>query len=93
VTRLVLRYWKLEPIKDVALLQVGNTPLRIAAILSGQVDGGLINVTDLERAINTGCCEVIKLDAEMLKIAEPLPGSKIFDFALQREVNKELDIK
>jgi ABC-type nitrate/sulfonate/bicarbonate transport system substrate-binding protein len=45
VTRLVLRYWKLEPIKDVALLQVGNTPSRIAAILSGQVDGRF-NPTD-----------------------------------------------
>ena len=30
VTQLVLRYWKLEPQKDVAILQVGNTPSRIA---------------------------------------------------------------
>jgi ABC-type nitrate/sulfonate/bicarbonate transport system substrate-binding protein len=42
-----------------------------------------------EREIN----EVIKTDAEMLKIAQPLSGSKIFDFALQREVNKELGVK
>lgn len=67
VTRLVLRYWKLEPIKDVALLQVGNTPSRIAAILSGQVDGGLINVTDVERAMSTGCC-VVLADLETLDI-------------------------
>jgi NitT/TauT family transport system substrate-binding protein len=67
VTRLVLRYWKLEPIKDVALLQVGNTPSRIAAILSGQVDGGLINVTDVDRVVATGCC-VILADLETLDI-------------------------
>lgn len=67
VTRLVLRYWKLEPVKDVALLQVGNTPSRIAAILSGQVDGGLIQPTDVERVINTGCCIVLS-DLEKLEI-------------------------
>jgi ABC-type nitrate/sulfonate/bicarbonate transport system substrate-binding protein len=59
VTRLVLRHLKLEPIKDVALLQVGNTPSRIAAILSGQVDGGLIQSTDVDRIIGTGCCAVL----------------------------------
>jgi ABC-type nitrate/sulfonate/bicarbonate transport system substrate-binding protein len=37
--------------------------------------------------------EVLKMDAEMLKIPEPLPISRIFDFALQREVNKELGVK
>jgi NitT/TauT family transport system substrate-binding protein len=67
VTRLVLRHWKLEPVKDVALLQVGNTPSRIAAILSGQVDGGLIQPTDVERVVNTGCCVVLS-DLEQLDI-------------------------
>lgn len=56
VTQLVLRYWKLEPQKDVAILQVGNTPSRIAAIFSGQVDGGLINPTDVGRVMTSGCC-------------------------------------
>jgi ABC-type nitrate/sulfonate/bicarbonate transport system substrate-binding protein len=59
VTRLVLRHMRLEPIKDVALLQVGNTPSRIAAILSGQVDGGLIQSTDVDRLVGTGCCAVL----------------------------------
>jgi ABC-type nitrate/sulfonate/bicarbonate transport system substrate-binding protein len=56
VTRMVLRYWGLEPIKDVPLIQVGNTPSRIAAIFSGQVDGGLINPTDVDRIVASGCC-------------------------------------
>jgi ABC-type nitrate/sulfonate/bicarbonate transport system substrate-binding protein len=67
VTRLVLRHWKLEPVKDVALLQIGNTPSRISAILSGQVDGGLIQPTDIERVVNTGCCIVFS-DLEQLDI-------------------------
>ena len=56
VTQLVLRYWKLDPQKDVTILQVGNTPSRIAAIFSGQVDGGLINPTDIGRVTASGCC-------------------------------------
>jgi NitT/TauT family transport system substrate-binding protein len=59
VTQLVLRHWKLEPQKDVTLIQVGNTPSRIAAILSGQLDGGLINPTDVSSLAATGCCVVL----------------------------------
>jgi len=59
VTQMVLRHWKLEPHRDVALVQVGNTPTRIAAILSGQVDGGLISFTDIDRLQNSGCCVVL----------------------------------
>lgn len=59
VTRMVLRHWGLEPIKDVPLIQVGNTPSRIAAIFSGQVDGGLINPTDVDRITASGCCVLL----------------------------------
>ena len=37
--------------------------------------------------------EVLKMDSESLKLAKPFPISKVFDFGLQREVNKELGIK
>ena len=37
--------------------------------------------------------EFLKADAELLKLKEPAPASKIFDFALQREVNQELGIR
>lgn len=55
VTRMVLRHWGVDP-KEVTFMQVGNTPTRIAAILSGQVDGGLINPTDVDRMAASGCC-------------------------------------
>jgi len=68
VTRLVLRHWKLEPQKDVVLIQVGNTPSRIAAILSGQIDGGLINPTDVNSLAASGCCTVL---ADLSKLDIP----------------------
>jgi NitT/TauT family transport system substrate-binding protein len=37
--------------------------------------------------------EYLALDAQILKLSEPVAGSKVFDFGLQREVNKELGIK
>jgi NitT/TauT family transport system substrate-binding protein len=66
VTRMVLRHWGLD-VKDVTLMQVGNTPTRIAAILSGQVDGGLINPTDVDRMAASGCC-VLLADLSALDI-------------------------
>jgi hypothetical protein len=32
-------------------------------------------------------------DAQALKLPEPVNPSKIFDFSLQREVNRELGVK
>src|ERR1043166_907025 len=58
VTRMVLRHWGLDP-KDVVLMQVGNPPTRIAALLSGQVDGGLINPTDVDRMVASSCCVLL----------------------------------
>ena len=58
VTRMVLKHWGLDA-KDVVLMQVGNTPTRIAAIMSGQVDGGLINPTDVDKMASSGCCVVL----------------------------------
>ncbi len=63
---MVLRHWGVDP-KDVVLMQVGNTPTRIAAILSGQVDGGLINPTDVDRMAASGCC-VLLADLSALDI-------------------------
>jgi ABC-type nitrate/sulfonate/bicarbonate transport system substrate-binding protein len=37
--------------------------------------------------------DFLRADAEVLKLREPVPASKIFDFSLQREVNQELGIK
>src|ERR1043166_937858 len=59
MTRLVLRFWKLEPEKELAILPSGNTPTRIAALVSGRVDGGLVTPEQLHRVLATGCCRVL----------------------------------
>jgi NitT/TauT family transport system substrate-binding protein len=37
--------------------------------------------------------DFLRADADVLKLKEPVPAAKIFDFSLQREVNQELGIK
>jgi len=37
--------------------------------------------------------EFLRADAELLKLREPVPASRIYDFSLQREINQELGIK
>ena len=37
--------------------------------------------------------EHLILDAQILKLAEPIAANRVFDFTLQREVNKELGIR
>jgi ABC-type nitrate/sulfonate/bicarbonate transport system substrate-binding protein len=37
--------------------------------------------------------EYLALDAQILKLPEPVAAAKVFDFTLQREANKELGIK
>lgn len=37
--------------------------------------------------------EYLKLDAQLIGLPAPVPAEKVFDFSLQREVNKELGIK
>jgi len=37
--------------------------------------------------------EYLKTDAEVMGLAKPVPADRIFDFSLQREVNRELGIK
>lgn len=37
--------------------------------------------------------EHLAVDSQILKLPEAVPPSQIFDFSLQREVNRELGIK
>ena len=58
-TRLVLRFWKLNPDKDLAIIQSGNTPTRIAALVGGHVDAGLVSPTELHKVLASGCCRAL----------------------------------
>ena len=57
-TRMLLKYWNLDPDKDVKILQAaGNT--RVPAMMSGQIDGTLIGTYDVPQILDSGCCRVL----------------------------------
>jgi NitT/TauT family transport system substrate-binding protein len=59
ISRVALRYWKLDPDKDVSFFQSGNTPTRVAALIGGYMDGGLVSSTGVAKIVATGCCRVL----------------------------------
>ena len=59
ITRVVLRFWKLDPDKDVSFFQSGNTPTRIAALVAGHMDAALVSSTQVQKILETGCCRVL----------------------------------
>jgi ABC-type nitrate/sulfonate/bicarbonate transport system substrate-binding protein len=59
ITRVALRYWKIDPDKDVSFFQSGNTPTRIAALVAGHMDAALVSSTQVQKILETGCCRVL----------------------------------
>src|SRR5438445_4221267 len=59
ITRVALRYWKLDPDKDVSFFQSGNTPTRVAALIAGHMDAALVSSTGVAKILATGCCRVL----------------------------------
>jgi NitT/TauT family transport system substrate-binding protein len=58
-TRLALRFLKLNPEKDVAILQSGNTPTRITALVGGHVEGALVSPEQVYKVLASKCCRVL----------------------------------
>ena len=59
VTRMVLKSWKIDPDKEVTILQSGNTPTRMTALVAGHVDAALIAPDVLHKVLANGCCRVL----------------------------------
>ena len=67
ITRMALKSWGLEPSKDVTILQVGNSPDRLAAIASGKVQGSILSLSQTPRAKKLGLrvlADLLQIDAE-----------------------------
>jgi len=67
ITRMALKSWGLEPGKDVTILQVGNSPDRLAAIASGKVQGSILSLSQTPRAKKLGLrvlADLSQIDAE-----------------------------
>ena len=57
-TRMLLKYWSLDPDKDVRITQVAGTT-RLPAMISGQIDGTLVGTYDVPQILESGCCRVL----------------------------------
>ena len=67
ITRMALKSWGLEPVRDVTILQVGNSPERLAAIASGKVHGSILSLSQTPRARKFGLrvlADLSQIDAE-----------------------------
>lgn len=67
ITRMALKSWGLEPMKDVTILQVGNSPERLAAVVGGKVHGSILSLSQTPRAKQLGLrvlADLSQIDAE-----------------------------
>ena len=67
ITRMALKSWGLDPAKDVTILQVGNSPERLAAIAAGKVHGSILSLSQTPRAKKMGLrvlADLSQVDAE-----------------------------
>ena len=59
VTRMVLKSWKIDPDKEVTVLQSGNTPTRMTALAAGHVDGALVSPESIHKILASNCCRIL----------------------------------
>ncbi len=59
VTRMVIRQWRVDPEKETFILQAGNTPSRMMALMAGQIDAALISPDNLHNVLASGCCRIL----------------------------------
>jgi NitT/TauT family transport system substrate-binding protein len=65
VTRMVIRQWKIDPEKEVFILQSGNTPTRMTALVASHVDAALISPDNIHKILATGCCRILQDVSEL----------------------------
>lgn len=63
-TRFILNQWKVIPMKDVALLQVGGVPEILSAMAAKQLAGGTVSPPTNTRARSMGFRELINLGTD-----------------------------
>jgi ABC-type nitrate/sulfonate/bicarbonate transport system substrate-binding protein len=89
-TRLLLRFWQIDPEKDVQLIQSGNGPIRIAAMAAGHLDAGILGLESEQQVLALGCCKVfanlldLPMDYARFGIVAPVSALKTRRDVLQR---------
>ncbi|MGH7832851.1 MAG: ABC transporter substrate-binding protein [Candidatus Binatia bacterium] len=74
ITRMALKSWGLDPVKDVTVLQIGNSPARLAAMLAGKVHGSILNLSQQTRARKGG----LRILADLSQIDVEYPQGVIY---------------
>ena len=65
-TRLIVSKLGLNPNTDVVILQIGDTPTRVAALMAKTVDGALFDPPDYKRAVENGGRVMMNLEESKL---------------------------
>jgi len=90
-TRMVVRMWKLDPDKDIVVLQSGNTPTRMTALMAGHVDAALVSPDSIHKIIASGCCRTLadlsELPLEYARFGVSVPAALI---RTQRETARRI---
>jgi ABC-type nitrate/sulfonate/bicarbonate transport system substrate-binding protein len=77
ITRLALKSWGLEPVKDVTILQIGNSPERLAAVAGGKVQGSILSLSQTPRAKKLG----LRVLADLSQIDAEYPQGVLYSFS------------
>jgi NitT/TauT family transport system substrate-binding protein len=74
ITRMALKSWGLDPVKDVTLLQIGNSPARLGAMLTGKIHGSILNLSQKTRARRAG----LRILADLSQIDVEYPQGVVY---------------
>ena len=76
-TRMLLKFWKLDPDKDVTILQAAG-PTRLPALFTGQIDGTLVGTYEVPKVLEAGCCtalvDLLELPLEYARFGQVVPS-------------------
>jgi ABC-type nitrate/sulfonate/bicarbonate transport system substrate-binding protein len=74
-TKFILKYLGLDPERDAAYIQVGNSPERVSALLAGSIDGSILTI---EEALVLADTPGIRILVDMTAEAVPYCGNGWF---------------
>ena len=74
ITRMALQSWGLEPMRDVTVLQIGNSPARLGALMTGKVHGSILNLSQQTRARRAG----LRILADLSQIDVEYPQGVLY---------------
>ena len=74
ITRMALKSWGLDATKDVTVLQIGNSPARLGALMAGKIHGSILNLSQKTRARRAG----LRILADLSQIDVEYPQGVVY---------------